>query len=167
MRTKKLSEGFERLLEAIVIVLTAGLFFLVVAGVVFRKAGHSIIWYDEIAEVILAWLTYYGAALAMLKRGHIGVTTVVKMMPRTGRLASFVVAEVTVAVFFVLLAWVGVRVLDVLTIDSLATLPEVSSAYTHSAIPIGAALCLLAQALSFPAAWRDARLSREHAAEEI
>ncbi len=167
MPIKKLSAGFERLLEFIVIVLTVGLFFLVIAGVVFRKAGHSLIWYDEIAEVILAWLTYYGAALAMLKRGHIGVTTVVKMMPRIGRLASFVVAEITVAVFFVLLAWVGWRVLDVLTIDSLATLPDISSAYTHSAIPIGATLCLLAQALSMPGAWRDARLGREHAAEEI
>ncbi len=167
MPIKKLSAGLERLLETIVIVLTVGLFFLVVVGVVFRKAGHSIIWYDEIAEVILAWLTYYGAALAMLKRGHIGVTTVVKMMPRIGRLASFVVAEVTVAAFFILLAWLGWRVLDVLTIDSLATLPEVSSAYTHSAIPIGAMLCLLAQALSMPQAWRDARLGREHAAEEI
>ena len=167
MPIKKLSAGLERLLETIVIVLTVGLFFLVVAGVVFRKAGHSIIWYDEIAEVILAWLTYYGAALAMLKRGHIGVTTVVKMMPRIGRLASFVVAEVTVAAFFILLAWLGWRVLDVLTIDSLATLPDVSSAYTHSAIPIGAMLCLLAQGLSMPQAWRDARLGREHAAEEI
>ncbi len=167
MPIKKLSAGLERLLETIVIVLTVGLFFLVVAGVVFRKAGHSIIWYDEIAEVILAWLTYYGAALAMLKRGHIGVTTVVKMMPRIGRLASFVVAEITVAVFFVLLAWVGWRVLDVLTIDSLATLPDVSSAYTHSAIPIGAMLCLLAQGLSLPGAWRDAMRGREHAAEEI
>ncbi|MBM3565658.1 MAG: TRAP transporter small permease subunit [Alphaproteobacteria bacterium] len=167
MNTRKLSAGFERLLEMIVIVLTVGLFFLVVAGVIFRKAGHSIIWYDEIAEVMLAWITYYGAALAMLKRGHIGVTTVVQMMPRIWRQASFVAAEITIAVFFILLAWLGWRVLDVLTVDSLATLPEVSSAYTHSAIPIGAALCLLAQALSAPKAWHDAKRGREHAAEEF
>ena len=165
MTVKTLRAGFERLLEGIVILLTSGLFLLVVIAVIFRKSGNSLIWYDEIAEVVLAWLTYYGAALAALKRGHIGVTTVVKMMPRVWRLACFVAAETTVAAFFVLLAWVGWRVLDVLTIDFLATLPELSSAYTHSAIPIGAMLYLIAQALALPEGWRDAKRGREKAAE--
>ena len=164
---KTIRAGFERLLEGIVVVLTTGLFLLVVVGVIFRKAGHSIIWYDEIAEVMLAWITYYGAALAALKRGHIGVATVVRLMPRFWRVAAFVVAELTVAAFFVLLAWVGVRVLEVLTIDFLATLPELSSVYTHSAIPIGAVLYLIAQGLSLPEGWRDAKRGREHAAEEF
>lgn len=167
MTVNSIRAGFERLLEGIVVALTSGLFILVVVAVIYRKAGHSLIWYDEIAEVILAWLTYYGAALAALKRGHIGVTTVVKMMPRAWRLVCFVVAEITVAAFFVLLAWVGVRVLDVLTIDFLATLPELSSVYTHSAIPIGAVLYLIAQALSLSEGWRDAKRGREHAAEEF
>ncbi|MBM3950707.1 MAG: TRAP transporter small permease [Rhodospirillales bacterium] len=164
---KTARRAFERLLEGIVIVLTSGLFLLVVVAVIFRKSGNSIIWYDEIAEVMLAWLTYYGAALAALRRGHIGVTTVVNMFPRFWRLASFVVAEATVAAFFVLLAWVGWRVLDVLTIDFLATLPELSSVYTHSVIPIGAVLYLIAQGLSLPEGWRAARRGRETAAEEF
>jgi TRAP-type C4-dicarboxylate transport system permease small subunit len=167
VKVKSIGAGFERLLEAIVIALMTGLFVLVVVAVVFRKAGNSLIWYDEIAEVMLAWLTYYGAALAALKRGHIGVATLVKMMPRVWRVVCFVVGEITVAAFFVLLAWVGWRVLDVLTIDSLATLPEVSSAYTHSVIPIGAVLYLIAQGLSLPQAWRDAVKGRERAADEI
>ncbi len=167
MTVKTIRTGFERLLEGIVIVLTSGLFLLVVVAVIFRKSGHSLIWYDEIAEVMLAWLTYYGAALAALKRGHIGVTTVVNMLPRAWRIGCFVFAEATVAAFFVLLAWVGVKVLDVLTIDFLATLPELSSVYTHSAIPIGAVLYLIAQALSLPDGWRDAKRGREHAAEEF
>ena len=89
------------------------------------------------------------------------------MMPRVWRLVCFVMAEITVAAFFILLAWVGVRVLDVLTIDFLATLPELSSVYTHSAIPIGAVLYLIAQALSLPEGWRDAMRGRERAAEEF
>ena len=31
---------------------------------VYRKAGASLTWYDEIASILLAWVTYYGAALA-------------------------------------------------------------------------------------------------------
>ena len=37
---------------------------VVVLGVGFRKFGAALVWYDEVASVLLAWLTYYGAALA-------------------------------------------------------------------------------------------------------
>ncbi|MBW1995630.1 MAG: TRAP transporter small permease subunit, partial [Deltaproteobacteria bacterium] len=45
---------------------------IVILGVIYRKAGASLSWYDEVASVLLAWLTYYGAALAAITRGHIG-----------------------------------------------------------------------------------------------
>ena len=63
---------FERLLEAIVLVLVGALAVVVVMGVGFRKFGAALVWYDEVASILLAWLTYYGAALAALKRAHIG-----------------------------------------------------------------------------------------------
>ena len=50
---------------------------IVVVGVGFRKAGASLVWYDEVASIMLAWLTYYGAALAALSRSHIGMPTLV------------------------------------------------------------------------------------------
>ena len=40
----------------------------VTVGVAFRYVGHSLVWYDELASILLAWVTYYGAALATLKR---------------------------------------------------------------------------------------------------
>ncbi len=45
---------------------------IVVLAVVFRFLGQSLIWYDEVASVVLAWLTYYGSALAVCNRGHLG-----------------------------------------------------------------------------------------------
>ena len=60
----------------------------VTIGVVFRTIGHSLSWYDELASVLLAWLTYYGSALASVKRAHIGCPEIVEQMPwgRTPRL---------------------------------------------------------------------------------
>ena len=49
-----------------------GLAVVVVLAVVFRKAGASLVWYDEVAAIMLAWLTYYGAALAALQARALG-----------------------------------------------------------------------------------------------
>lgn len=146
--------GFERLLEGIVIVLMLAMFFVIVAGVTFRKLGASLEWYDEVAEILLAWLTYYGAAYAALKRSHIGVPSLVCMAPLPWRKILFFVAEGVVFVFFALLAWIGARILPVLEFDLLTTVPAISTMYTQSVIPIGAILFMIAQALSLPDAWR-------------
>ncbi len=79
----------------------------VVAGVVFRYSGHSLVWYDEVATILLAWVTFYGAALAVLKHAHMGVPEVVRMLPPGPRVAATVVAQLCTLAFFVLLAWVG------------------------------------------------------------
>lgn len=164
----RLRTWYERLLELIVIVLMIVLAAEVTVGVVFRTLGQSLAWYDEIASVLLAWVTYYGAALAALKRAHIGVPGVVQALPRRFRLPLVLLAEALVFAFFLLLAWVGWRVMDMLATDFLISLPEVSSKYTQSVIPIGAVLFIIAQALNLPETLRAARAGHiKHQAEAV
>ena len=149
--------GFERLLEAIIIILVAGLTLLVIAGFCFRYAGYSLSWYDEIASVGLVWLTYYGSALAALRGAHIGVPGFVNAMPPTMRVIAALFAEAVVFIFFIMLAWTGVQVMIVLGNDNLVSLEWVPQRLTASAIPIGAALFIIAEALRLPKVLRDAR----------
>lgn len=152
-----LRSGFERLLETIVIFLMVSMVVVVVLGVVYRKAGASLVWYDEIASIMLAWLTYYGAALAALKRAHIGVPALVDHAPPRLRVWLVILSEVFVFGFFILLAWVGYEVVLVLKGDYLVSLPEISTQFTQSVIPIGAVLFVIAEALSLPEVLRKAR----------
>ncbi len=152
-----LRSAFERLLEAITMLLMVSLAAIVVAGVVYRWAGVSLSWYDEVASVQLAWLTYYAAALAALKRAHIGVPGVVAKMPPPLRLAAAFTAKAIVIAFFVLLAWVGYEVLVVLEGDTLISLPWVSTQFTQSVIPIGAVLFIIAELITVPEVVREAR----------
>ncbi len=149
------ARGLERLLEVTVIVLIVTLTIVVVVAVVYRKLGDSLAWYDEVASIMLAWLTYYGACLAALKRAHIGFDGIVRAVPRAWRLAFVVVAETCVIGFFAMLAWTGWVVLLVLAGDTLVSLPEISVQITQSVIPIGAALFIVCQLLSLPGHWRD------------
>lgn len=148
---------YERLLEGVVVVLMVTLTTVVVAAVVYRKLGASLSWYDEVASILLAWLTYYGAALAALKRAHIGFEGIVAAARPRWRLVFLAISEVCVLGFFLLLAWVGMQVLEALEGDTLVSLPWVPVQLTQSVIPIGAALFVLGQLLSLPEVLARAR----------
>jgi TRAP-type transport system small permease protein len=157
MTFRSFRRGYERFLEWICIALMAALAVEVTVGVVFRYAGHSLVWYDEVATILLAWVTFYGAALAVLKHAHMGVPEIVRMLPPGPRVAAAVVAQLCTLAFFVLLAWVGYEILGVLAADRLVSLPEVSVAYTLSVIPVSAVLFVIGQLLVFGEVLRAAR----------
>ena len=142
--------GLGKFLETVVLVLMISLALVVVVGVGFRKAGASLIWYDEVASILLAWLTYYGAALAALHRAHIGMPTLVDRLSGTARMTLVVIGEVCTIAFFGVLAWAGVRVLSVLGGTTLVSLPSVPMSIAQSVMPIGAVLFIIAQLLTMP-----------------
>jgi TRAP-type C4-dicarboxylate transport system permease small subunit len=151
---------FERLLETITVFLIISLALVVVLGVIYRWSGASLSWYDEIASVQLAWLTYYGASLAALKRAHIGVPGLIAVVPPLFRVTLVLLAEAVVIGFFLILAWYGYIVLVVLEGDTLISLPWISTQVTQSVIPIGAVLFIIAELLNMPQIMREA-ITRE------
>jgi len=153
----RLRAGFELLLEWIVIVLMVALSAEVTAGVFFRTIGLSLSWYDAVASVMLAWLTFYGSALAALKRAHIGFPGLVNGMPPAWRLGFVLFTEVLVIGFFALLGWTGYSVLEVLATDNLVSLPWITVAWTQSVIPVSAVLIILAELVNLPQMIREAR----------
>jgi TRAP-type C4-dicarboxylate transport system permease small subunit len=156
----RLARRFRVLLEAASVALTAALVLVVVAGVGFRKAGASLVWYDEVASILLVWLTYYGSCLVALDRGHIGFPNLVRAAP--ARFAGLLVAarETVVIGFFLVVAWAGWRVLLVLEGTYLISLPWVPTRLTQSVIPVSAVLFILAELLSVTARG-EAELSPE------
>ena len=158
----RIRTALSRLLETAVVLLVLSLTVVVVVAVIYRKAGASLSWYDEVASILLAWITYYGAALAALKRQHIGFDGLIRALPRAWQAIALVVAEIAVFGFFILLAWTGWIVLEVLEGDTLISLPSVSVQLTQSVIPIGAILFILCEALSLPDYWRHLRDGTGH-----
>lgn len=142
--------AFLRLMELICFTLMAALAIIVVIGVTYRSFGAALVWYDEVASILLAWITYYGSALAAYRGGHIAVTSIVDAMPRPLRVAMTLFAEACVIGFFLLLGWVGWSILEVLATDTLVSLPDIPVSYAQSAIPIGSFLIVVAELLRLP-----------------
>jgi TRAP-type C4-dicarboxylate transport system permease small subunit len=166
VRLQSIRRGYERALEWIVIALMITLAVEVTAGVIFRYSGYSLVWYDEVATILLAWVTFYGSALAVLKHAHLGVPELVRLMPPQLRVVVTVFAQACTLAFFALLAWTGYSILEILATDYLVSLPRVSVAYVNSVIPISAVLIIIGQLLVFPEVLRDARQGHVAKAED-
>lgn len=159
-----LRRSLDTLLAWILIALMVILTVVVIVAVLYRKAGDSLSWYDEIAAILLAWITYYGSALAALRRGHIGFDGVLLALPLRLRAAAVIAAEVLVLSFFVVMAWAGWKILAVLQGETLVSLTWVPVQITQSVIPIGAVLFIIAELLSIPEYWTEVKagISTEH-----
>lgn len=143
-----------RVLEIAVIAITVALAVLVIVGVASRKAGFSLVWYDEVAAILLAWLTYYGAALAALRRAHLGFPNLVRRAPLPARRALVVFREIAIVGFFALTAWLGVGLMDAVGGTFLVSLPWLPAQVVYSAIPIGATLFIVAELTAAIEDWK-------------
>ena len=142
---ERFRDGYGRVLEMLVIVLVVALAGEVTLGVVFRSIGRSLAWYDEIASVMLAWLTFYGSALASVRRAHIGCPELVDQAPPGVRRGLNIAAQLLVIAFFALLGWVGASILPILAGDALVSVPAVPMSVVQSVIPISCVLILVAE----------------------
>ena len=157
MTLARIRSAYEKFLEWVVIVLMSAMAIEVTIGICYRALGRSLSWYDEVAVILLAWVTFYGSALAALKRAHIGFPGLVKSMPPRRRLVFVLIGKIVVIGFMALLGWIGFSILDVLATDYLISFPEVSVAWTQSVIPISCTLFIVAELLNLPDSIRAAR----------
>ncbi len=155
-------QGLARLLglalEIVGGVLLVALAVLVSVAAALRYAGTGISFYDEVAPILLAWVTFFGAALVALNRGHLGFDNVIRALPDWPRRIAFVISESLTVVFFAALAWGGYRLLQVMSGEHLVTLPWLSTGITQSVMPLASLAFIAAEMLTLPQAW--AKLNR-------
>lgn len=160
-----LSKLLQRFLEVITIGLLLTLAGVVISAVIARKGfNSSFIWYDEVASVLLAWITFYGAAYAALRRRHLGFEGLLVACPVGVRMTLFIVAECVVYAVLLIMGYAGWFILRIFGSETLVSLDWVPLSVTQAVVPIGAGLFVLAQILSTPDAWR--RLKEGHTAED-
>ncbi len=143
-----LRAAYGKMLEWLVLILMVVLFVEVTLGIFFRTIGHSLVWYDEVASILLAWLTFYGAALASFKRGHIGCPEVINLLAPKLRRRVSIVSQILVIGFFAFLGWVGFDILPILATDSMVSIPEIPMNVVQSVIPVSCVLILIGEGLA-------------------
>ena len=160
-----LEKALLRLVETIGLALLLALTFAVVYSTTMRYLGASPSWYDELASVLLAWLTYFGATYAVFMRQHMGFGGLVSALPARFAVPLALVSECLVLAFFGVVAWFGYHVLAVAAYDSLLSLPWLTLDIVQSVIPLTAVLMIIGTLLTMPRTLRDAAtgVDPEHA----
>jgi len=154
-----------RLLETICLLLLFTLTASVIYSTTMRYLGASPSWYDEVASVLLAWLSYFGATYAVFLRQHMGFAGLVSALPRNLAVVLALFAEGLVLAYFAVVGWYGNAILEVAAYDAMLSLPSISLDMVQSVIPITAVLMIIGTLLTMPRALRDAAegVDREHA----
>ncbi|SFC85562.1 TRAP transporter small permease [Tropicimonas isoalkanivorans] len=156
-----------RFVETVSLALLVILALSVLYSTTMRYLGASPSWYDEIASVLLAWLTYFGATYAVLLRQHMSFAGLVTALPRTLSIAVALFGELLVLAYFAITGWFGYKVLAVAAYDALLSLPWLSLDIVQSVIPITSVLMIIGTLLTMPRAIRDAAEGRDREHDEI
>jgi len=91
---KKTADLFFRLLELLVVACLVAMVIMVFGNVVLRYGFNSgITVSEEMSRYCFIWLTYIGAMIAMREGEHLGVDTLVKHLPVTGKKVCLFASE--------------------------------------------------------------------------
>lgn len=127
-----------RAMETILILLVMGLTLAVLWGVFTRFCiGRQASYTDELARILLVWVSMIGGALAFGLKAHLGVDFFVgKMAPEARKMLSIVVQLVTLVLTSVVFLVGGTLLASVQMSQQLPTMPWISRGVVYAAVPI-------------------------------
>ncbi|MCB2055449.1 MAG: TRAP transporter small permease subunit [Geminicoccaceae bacterium] len=144
-----LARWLDLVLKATTLTILVLLALVVLLGVAFRYSGNSLIWYDEVASVLLAWITFTGAGLATLKDAHLGFNGLLFGLPRGGRILLFWLVEAIFLATFAIIGWAGWAILEIFGNETLVSVRWVTRAFVQGILPVSAAVIVLARLCTF------------------
>ena len=104
---KKILKVFNQIEEWILVFLMTTLSVVVFAQVVFRYAGHSLSWSEELARYLTIWISFIGASYGFRYGAHIGVEAFKNWLPFRARRTIDLIAALAVIVISCLMMYYG------------------------------------------------------------
>jgi TRAP-type transport system small permease protein len=87
---KTLTDWFFRLAEALLVLMLAAMVVMVFGNVVLRYGFNSgLDFSEELSRFFFIWITFLGAIIAMREKAHLGLDTLVRVLPRAGKKVCF------------------------------------------------------------------------------
>ena len=87
---KKLTDLFFRLAEALLVLMLCAMVVMVFGNVVLRYGFNSgLDFSEELSRFFFIWITFLGAIIAMRQNAHLGLDTLIRVLPRAGKKFCF------------------------------------------------------------------------------
>jgi TRAP-type C4-dicarboxylate transport system permease small subunit len=106
MSGRRIVDGLFKVAEAFLAVCMVSMVVMVFGNVVLRYIFNSgITISEEMSRYVFVWLVFVGAVVAMRENAHLGVDTVVALLPRLGKKVCLAVSECGMLLCCVMFFW--------------------------------------------------------------
>lgn len=141
MRVVALLRYPAKALEAIAVLLVAGVVVVITGSVALRTFGVVPRGSTELATLLFAWMIFVGLVLAFLEGGHLAITAVVSRLRGRVETAVLILGDLLLLLFTVTVAVEGWRYVE-LALSSARVTPslKISPAWQYSAVLVGLVL---------------------------
>ena len=132
-------------MEKILIILMIAMVGVVFGNIIFRFAGRSLRWADELARLIFVWIAFIGMYIGFRRNVHPSFTLLVKGINNKSALAGKLfklLIQVAILLFLVVIIYGGYLYIEQAWIQTTAVL-RISVGWKYMAAPIGGVLLML------------------------
>lgn len=132
-------------MEKILIILMIAMVGVVFGNIIFRFAGRSLRWADELARLIFVWIAFIGIYIGFRRNVHPSFTLLVKGINNKSALAGKLfklLIQVAILLFLVVIIYGGYLYIEQAWIQTTAVL-RISVGWKYMAAPIGGVLLML------------------------
>ena len=138
----KISGIINLLVENVVAILMGLMTVVVFLQVLFRITSGSLPWSEEIARYMMIFMVYMGASVGVKNNNHIAVEFVVGLLPKRGRAAAEVIADILMLICFAIIIYFGLKVVKVTMMQKSPVL-RVKMGYVYMSLVAGGILMCL------------------------
>ena len=110
--------------------------------------GSIVVTADEVPGLLLVWVAFLGAYIAMRKEGHISFDLVVESLPRVGRLIARGLNTALIAGFLMLVFWQSIRMIRVSGATQIER-AEIAQGWFMLILPLASILLIIAAVSRF------------------
>lgn len=138
----KISGIVNFLVENVVAILMGLMTVVVFLQVLFRITSGSLPWSEELARYMMIFMVYMGASVGVKNNNHIAVEFVVGLLPKRGKAAAEVIADLLMLICFVIIIYFGLKVVKVTMMQKSPVL-RVKMGYVYMSLVAGGILMCL------------------------
>lgn len=138
----KFCDLVDKVCSAIVVAMLAGMVLTTSLQIICRVFFSALSWSEEVTRYLLVWSTFIGAGCVYKRGGHISVTVIQDMLPKSLQKAMRVLVHVLCAVFFAFALYYGFKYIGKQGTQLSAAL-RIPMRYMYMSIPVGCSVMLL------------------------
>lgn len=132
----------DKLVNGLLVIILAAMSLVVAANVFCRFIlNFSLYWADELAMILMVWLTFIGAALAIKEKSHYVLNFLTERLKGNTQRIFFILQQILVVISIIILLYFSAIVAWQIR-SWVMPATEISRTFVYSASPIGCLLML-------------------------